>query len=102
MNRWLIVFAVTFAGCVLTLPADSTISADLACEGARLEMQCRKKPAPKPDASVCARCNGRGVLGDASSIRITCPDCGGTGKKVKSVLVPPATKACPNGVCPAR
>lgn len=96
--RWLIVFAVAASGCVLSLPADSGISADLACEGARLEMQCRAKPTPSPAADKCTRCNGRGVLGDASSIRITCPDCGGTGRKPKSVVAKP----CPNGACSVR
>lgn len=96
MNRWVFAFAVTVIGCAASMPRDDhTITADLACEGAIIEMQSRAKPSPQPDGDRCTRCNGRGVLGDASQIRITCTDCGGTGKKPKAAKVVCTTGACP-------
>ena len=83
------------AGCVNATAVDRPdIVADLACETARMAVQLGPAPAPKSDD--CQRCEGRGVLGDASSIRITCPDCKGTGKRAKSVLV---TGTCTTGAC---
>lgn len=79
------------SGCVaISMPADDGISADLACEAARMVVQLRSEIAPTPASDKCERCEGRGVLGDNAGIRITCPDCRGTGKKVQSVC----TKGC--------
>jgi DnaJ-class molecular chaperone len=78
------------AGCIATLPDDHGVSADLACEFARMVVQQRSTPAPKSD--VCETCHGTGKIGDGKIV-MTCPECKGTGKKLKSVL------ACPNGAC---
>lgn len=95
--RWLCVLVVVFTGCVMTLPADDGITADLAAETARLVVQLRHQPAPAPvpAADTCPRCGGTGIIGDMVSIRMQCPDCRGTGKKLKSVLVP----ECATGNC---
>jgi DnaJ-class molecular chaperone len=90
---------VAFAhGCNETAmpPNDATVVADLACETARMVTVLSGKipPTPAPASDTCPRCQGKGVIGDGASIRMTCPDCGGTGKKPKSVL-----KACPTGAC---
>ena len=37
---------------------------------------------PKPDDNKCQNCNGTGVLGDGT-VKIKCPECDGTGKKIK-------------------
>lgn len=97
--RWLIVFAVAFTGCVMTVPPDDGIAADLACETAREIVRMRQsiKPTPTPSADACENCGGAGTLGDGK-ITVKCPACGGTGKKPKSVLVKPAP-ACANGSC---
>jgi hypothetical protein len=51
-------------------------------------------PAPKP-GDACPTCRGAGVVGDGV-VRMTCQDCGGTGKVPKSVLVAPT---CKDGKC---
>ena len=87
------------AGCVNAAAVDrADIVADLACETARMAVGLGQEmaPAPAPKSDDCQRCEGRGVLGDAASIRITCPDCKGTGKRAKSVLAKPN---CPDGKC---
>lgn len=91
--RTLLICCVVLSGCI-SRPDDAAITADLACETARLVLVMRQQPAPSPKTDDCHRCDGRGVLGDASAIRITCPDCKGTGKKLKSVL------QCKDGTCP--
>jgi DnaJ-class molecular chaperone len=90
--RWVLPFVVVFIGCVATLPDDAGVSADLACETARMVVQMRQeiRPTPTPDAGKCERCDGTGVLGDRASIKIKCHDCDGTGKKPSSVC-----KDCP-------
>ena len=95
MNRWLVCFTVAIVGCVASLPrGDTSITADLSCEASRCIVQARQGLPPTPAPSdVCERCDGRGVLGDNAGIRITCPDCKGTGKKTKT---PPA---CTTGTC---
>lgn len=84
--RFLCVFLVVVTGCVATLPDDNGVTADLAAETARMVVQLRAGLPPNPASDVCDRCGGTGVLGDAASVRMTCPDCRGTGKKHKSVL----------------
>lgn len=123
MYRWLIVFAVTLAGCVASLPQDATITADLACEGAVIEVQSRVTPTPTPNDDKCENCNGTGKIGDGRIVH-PCPACDGTGKKPKSLVLetpvvigpvvkpsPPVTKPapgrvpvqnCPDGRCPLR
>lgn len=76
------------SGCVMaSLPSDDGVSADLACETARMVVQLRHEIAPTPASDNCERCDGQGVIGDRANINIKCPDCGGTGKKPKSVCL---------------
>ena len=87
--RWLFAFVMVFAGCVLTVPQDHSISADLAAETARcvVEMRAAVRPdPPKPSDSKCTNCDGRGYVGDGV-VRVKCQPCDGTGKEPKSVLV---------------
>lgn len=51
-------------------------------------------PAPPKPSDQCASCQGRGFVGDGV-VRMTCQACGGTGKVLKSVLVP----NCKDGSC---
>ena len=87
--RWVLPSVLVFVGCVVSIPADDGTTADMACEAARMIVQARSSmpPAPKPEGEVCQRCDGEGELGDRSNVRIKCPDCDGTGKNPKSVLV---------------
>lgn len=74
------------SGCVVaSLPADDGVSADLACETAKMVVQLRQEIAPTPASDKCERCDGTGSIGDRSSINMKCPDCDGTGKNPKSV-----------------
>jgi len=87
--RWLVCL-VFVAGCVVTsLPPDDGLSADLACETARMVVQLRQQipptPAPPSDGK-CRNCEGRGYVGDGT-VRVTCQPCGGTGRDPKSVCV---------------
>jgi len=77
-------------GCVQSVPEDHGVTADLACEVARLTLKDRGAPQPKSDE--CENCHGTGKIGDGKIV-MTCPVCKGTGKKLKSVLV------CPDGRC---
>jgi hypothetical protein len=85
--RWMLPFVIVTVGCVLSIPDDQGVSADLACEAARMAIQMRQeiRPTPTPDAGECSRCEGKGFLGDHAAIRIKCTDCDGTGKKPVSV-----------------
>jgi hypothetical protein len=77
--------ALVLAGCVDRGPADPTIAADLACEGARLAVLYRLKPpspSPAPASDACENCSGTGKVGDGR-IMNTCQVCKGTGKKPK-------------------
>jgi DnaJ-class molecular chaperone len=70
------------SGCVAaSMPPDDGISADLACETARMVLQMRQEIPPTPVSDKCERCQGTGFIGDRAAIKIKCPDCNGTGKK---------------------
>lgn len=84
--RYLICLIVVTFGCVATIPSDPTLSADIACETARMVTQLRQEIAPTPASDVCENCDGKGTLGDGR-IAVKCPACDGTGKKPKSVCV---------------
>jgi hypothetical protein len=84
MTRWLVVFAAVFAGCVMTLPGDPTITADLAVETSRAILAARRPDAvpdstPKP-GDTCEPCSGTGRLPTDGRVVITCDACGGTGR----------------------
>jgi hypothetical protein len=87
--RWVVCFFVVCVGCVATLPADHTLTADLAAETARMVVQLRQEippSPPKPSDGKCGNCNGRGYVGDGT-VRVTCQPCGGTGREPKSVCL---------------
>lgn len=87
--RWLIPFMLMLVGCVATLPGDDGLTADLACETARMVVQLRQQippSPPKPSDGKCKNCDGRGYVGDGR-VRVTCQPCGGTGREPKSVCV---------------
>ena len=77
--RFLLCFVIVMAGCVATLPDDPSITADLACETARMLIQLRQEIAPTPASDKCDNCVD-GFIGDGT-VKITCPVCKGTGKK---------------------
>lgn len=96
--RWLVCMAVMTVGCVASIPqGDTSISADLANETARMVILSRReiRPAPQPASDDCERCGGRGFIGDTASIRIKCETCKGTGKKPKATAAP----ICTTGTC---
>lgn len=78
--RFLVCFTIMLVGCVATLPDDPTLSADIACEAARMVTQLRGEIAPTPQSDTCENCHGTGVLGDGR-ISTKCPACDGTGRK---------------------
>ena len=77
--RFLLAFAVVLVGCVATLPGDNGVTADLACETARMVVQLRNEIAPSPASDKCDNCVD-GFIGDGK-IKIVCPICKGTGRK---------------------
>lgn len=82
--RFGILLLLAFAGCVMTLPSDPTISADLSVELARGVVQLRAAPGTKPDdkpkpGGKCPNCDGRGYVGDGT-VKVKCQPCDGTGK----------------------
>jgi hypothetical protein len=77
--RFLLAFSVVLVGCVATLPGDNGVTADLACETARMVVQLRHEIAPSPANDKCDNCVN-GFIGDGK-IKIVCPICKGTGKK---------------------
>lgn len=95
MTRWLVVFTVAISGCVMSLPSDQGVSADLACEAARMVLELRQSKPPAPVSDACENCNGTGKIGDGRIVH-TCPVCKGTGKKLQSVLASPV---CASGTC---
>jgi hypothetical protein len=87
--RFLIALLVVTAGCVATLPGDNGITADIACETARMVVQMRQQipPTPTPPSDgKCQNCDGRGYVGDGT-VKVTCQPCGGTGREPQSVCV---------------
>jgi DnaJ-class molecular chaperone len=78
--RFLLCFIVVLAGCIATLPDDPSVTADLACETARMIVQLRQEIAPTPARDKCENCDGTGKLGDGKIVTV-CPVCKGTGKK---------------------
>jgi DnaJ-class molecular chaperone len=87
--RFLVCLLVV-SGCVMaSMPPDDGLTADLACETARMVTQLRQEIAPTPVSDECENCDGTGKIGDGKIV-MTCPVCRGTGKKLKSVC-----KDCP-------
>lgn len=84
--RWLIPIIAVVCGCVATLPGDDGLTADLACETARMVVQLRQQIQPTPASDKCENCDGTGKLGDGRIVT-TCPVCKGTGKRPQSVCV---------------
>ena len=78
--RFLICLLVVVIGCVATLPDDHGVSADMACETARIVVQLRHEIAPTPASDKCDNCDGTGTIGDGRIV-LECPACKGTGKK---------------------
>ena len=78
--RFLLCLLVAVIGCVATLPDDHGVSADLACETARMVVQLRQEIAPTPASDKCENCDGTGKIGDGRIV-LPCPVCKGTGKK---------------------
>jgi DnaJ-class molecular chaperone len=82
VNRLLMFVPLIFVGCVLSLPQDPTITADLAVETARAVLELRRQVVPdaKPKpGDRCPNCDGRGYVGDGT-IKTKCQPCDGTGK----------------------
>ena len=82
--------AFVLAASMQSVPRDASLSADLACETARMLVYQAAGPA-KPVSDACDNCNGTGKVGDGRIV-MTCPVCKGTGKKAKA--------ACVDGRCP--
>jgi hypothetical protein len=110
--RTIVFFAIVmFGGCTLPPPTTSAIEPFVAVAGHySILVADADKVAPKPVSDVCETCRGTGVLGDGVQ-RLTCSDCGGTGKRRKSVLVSPDGPAvstirvsppCTSGTCTTR
>jgi hypothetical protein len=99
VNRWLIVLSVVAVGCVASLPADDSLTADLACEVAREAVRMRQlppapEPSPKP-GECCKQCKGTGFITHGDGHRTPCPcppNC--VCKKPKTA------QPCPDGKCP--
>ena len=94
--RFLVCLLVV-SGCVVaSMPPDDGLTADLACETARMVVRMRQDIAPTPappSDGKCKNCDGRGYVGDGM-VKVTCQPCGGTGREPKSVVV-----KCPDGKC---
>lgn len=76
MTRWLVCMLVAIGGCVASLPADDSLTADIACEAARLVVQLRAEPAPAPapePEKCCDACKGTGYITHGDGHRTPCP-----------------------------
>ena len=75
--RFLIAFVVVLFGCVATLPGDDSLTADIACETARMVTQLRQVPAPEPkpspDGDCCKQCKGTGFITHGDGHKTPCP-----------------------------
>ena len=78
--RYLLCLLIAVIGCVASLPDDRSVSADMACETARMVVQMRQEIAPTPASDKCENCDGTGKIGDGRIV-LPCPVCKGTGKK---------------------
>ena len=88
---------VVMVGCVASLPpGDTSITADLATETARMVVLMRREIQPAPQSDVCDNCNGTGKIGDGRIV-MTCPVCKGTGKK--SARLATSGTICVTGTC---
>lgn len=115
MKRFAACLLVFACGCDDGAPGVDAVEPFVAVSGYYSIMAAAQKPAPKPepDSGRCETCMGLGVLGDGIQ-RLTCGDCGGTGRKPKSVLVPTSrppvstlrppvtTIPCESGTCTTR
>lgn len=102
MIRFLLVLVVVMGGCIASIPSDDALTADMACEAARMVTQLRKAPAPdpkpEPDGECCKQCKGTGTITHGDGHKTPCP-CPPTCKCKK----PKATAVlsyCPDGRCP--
>lgn len=75
-------FALFLQGCPVTGEPRHDITAELACETARLAVRLRGEIAPAPASDKCENCNGTGSIGDGRIVH-QCPVCKGTGRKPK-------------------
>lgn len=95
--RFLLCLTLVLFGCVASLPGDDALTADMACETARMVVQMRRdavpEPAPAPDGECCKQCKGTGFIthGDGHKTPCPCPpNC--PCKKTKAVV-------CTTGTC---
>lgn len=111
MRRFAVCLLVLACGCD-GAPGVDAVEPFVAVSGYYSIMAAAQKPAPKPepDSGRCETCMGLGVLGDGIQ-KLTCGDCGGTGKKKVSVLVPTprpqvstirSSTTCASGTCTTR
>lgn len=75
-------FALVLGGCVASGRNDPSITADLACETARMVVLMRQEIAPAPASDKCQNCDGTGKIGDGRIV-LQCPVCKGTGRATK-------------------
>lgn len=73
--RWLVVFAVTIAGCVASIPDDPTLSADLAWGTAGVLTSAPRLSPPRPAGpAACSECDGSGVVPIKADAPTVCPN----------------------------
>lgn len=76
MTRWLACVLIAVGGCVAGGPDDATLTADLACECARMVVRLRGEPAPAPapePEKCCDACKGTGYITHGDGHRTPCP-----------------------------
>ena len=76
MTRLLACVLIAIGGCVASQPDDQLLTADIACEAARLVVQLRNEPAPAPDPEpekCCDACKGTGYITHGDGHRTPCP-----------------------------